>query len=703
MVPRESQVAARPIPETRELRDAWALAAGAGIGWFWAFALLATRDYLILLYSVLSPTPPVWGFLALPAWKLVAALGAAALLTGAAAWLVRLSKRDCIQPVCALYLAYLVPLLDLVRGAGVPLPPTFYEPLLLAVITGYTARAVAREMGLRFPLSSPPARSWLILTWVCAASAAVWWYLQGASAYEDFLLGYHDFGHFGYRVVNTWQGRGFLLESPGEPAFWDHFNPGLALLAPLWGLWPDEKLFILLQALCLAVPAVLVHGIARAWGAQPQAAACWALAYLAFPAVGLLNLNYSYGWHPVSMALPLIFLAVWALLHRRYVAAVAATVLACSFKETVLVTLGCLAAALAVQAWLDQSRSKVDSVARRPDALLARRVPWSVWLLVWAAITVAFFLVVRLTPFAQFQTSRFANLGDSSLEIALSPVLRPAAFWGQVAQPRSLIFLLALLVPLGLRALVRGWLILLAAVLPLTVLLAWEHQPATCIAFQYVTTLIPVFFLAAISGAARDAHGAQRPGDALSLEGASVSIQQGLLTVGAAALAACLTASALFGGLPWSSRTLVVMAARSYQVDGQHSAQNPRAAGSPGHRRLMTVIHKVNHPERAVLASGRVAAHLLHVRRLEAVGQAIVRWDDLCVEAGPGRSGVEVFDWILLDTCEVFQQSPEDMDFIIQQARRAGYAEMHAGDGILLFARRSPPEVSGVLQSDLPE
>ena len=152
-------------------------------------------------------------------------------------------------------------------------------------------------------------------------------------------------------------------------------------------------------------------------------------------------------------------------------------------------------------------------------------------------------------------------------------------------------------------------------------------------------------------------------------------------------MAACLTASALFGGLPWSSRTLIIMAARSYQINDQLTDENPRAVGTPGHQRLTSIVDTVNRPDYAVLATGRVAAHLLHVKRLEAVGQAIVRWDDLCREAGQGRSGVEVFDWIVLDTYEVFQQSSESMQFIAVQAQRVGYRQVPTGDGILVFAR----------------
>jgi uncharacterized membrane protein len=647
---------------------------------------LATRHHLVLGYDVLSSAPPLWGFLALPAWKLLAALLTGVAASGLCATTAARRGRPCGTATAWLLLAFAVPLLDAMRLTGVPIKHTFLEPLLVVFVAGKVVREIVRDRSLASNDTPQIRRIGLLATALLASLAVAWWYHQGRCAYDDYLLGYHDFGHFARRVVNTWEGRGFLKETPGSPAFWDHFNPGLALLAPLWGLWPDARLFLLLQAVCLASPAPIVFGIARAWGASALAATCWAAAYLSFPVVGQLNLNCTYGWHPVSLALPLIFLTVWALLPRRFVAAAVAAVLACSFKETVVVTLGCLAAVLAVGAWLRKRRSLQAEKLPVSDTILSARLPLSCWIAVWAALTVAFFLILRLTPFAEFQTARFDNLGDSSIEIAMSPVLRPRAFWGQIVRMESILFVLTLLLPFGLCTLRRGWLILSAAAVPTIVLLAWDHPPATSIAFQYVTTLVPVFFLAAISGGAAESGACA----ALSPQDGSRCVG-GLMTSGASVLAACLTASVFLGAMPWSSPTMTVLAARSYVQHGQSFDTNPRAAGMPGNDDLNAVVDRVNRPQFAVLASGRIAAHLLNTRRLESVEQALVRWDDLSSEAGPGQSSIEVFDWVVLDAYESFQQSDEKIQFVAAEAARVGYMEIPAGDGVLLLTRPRQP------------
>lgn len=660
-------------------------------GCFWAVSLVATREHQIVGYDVIASAPAGWGFFVLPVWKLVSILLVSIALAVMCRHSAQRQRRWLGTAERWLLSAYGIPLLDLLRALGVPIAYTCFEPLLLTGIAGAAVTALVRHrpgafgewVATRFAgRFATRFRDWIpwVVTWVLAAAAGGWWYLQGCRAYDEFMLGYHDFGHFAYRVASTWEGRGFLLETPSLPAFWDHFNPGLALLAPLWALWPDARLFLLLQALCLALPAPLVFRIARAWGVSAGGAATWAAVYLAFPAVGQLNLNYSYGWHPISLALPLMFAAVAVLQARRYGWAAALAVLACSFEEAVIVALACLALALGLHAWWSRRDAACAVCESRPEAVLARCLPAGIWLAIWAALTIAFVLIAKYAAFTQYQTGRFEDLGDSGLEIALSPLLRPRVFWGQVLSHNSLLFLFTLLLPLTPAALLKGRMVLLAAVFPLGLLLGWNHPPAKSIAFQYVTTLLPILLLAAMTGARRWAAGRQATASTSSAAGA------GDLAVGLPALASCLVAATFFGALPWSSPTLTIMRAQTYQVDGGPSEKNPRRPGTAGHQAIRDAVALVSSRQSSVLASGRIAAHLLNVRRLETVAGAIDRWDALRAEAGTGRSSTQVFDWIVLDTRERFQQSWEKMQFILDDAERAGFRQQGAWDGILVLA-----------------
>ena len=322
-----------------------------------------------------------------------------------------------------------VPALDLLRLLDCPIPLTFMEPLFLA---GLTAAAVG-EMAVALSVPSEVQKRvasipWSLVVWGVAILLGIWWYLQSVDAYDNFLLGFNDFGHFGQRVANTWNGRGFLMETPSLPPFWDHFNPGLALLAPVWGLWPDPQLFMLIQAICLAVSAPIVYAIARQLGATGLEGAMWSIAFLVYPPLSQLNLSYTYGWHPVSLALPLLFLAFLFLLRGQRLASLLVALLACSFREDVVVIMGCLAAAMALQ--LGWVRWRGEESALSETGVLADKFPIWAWATINLALIVSFVLIYEFSGLRQFQVSRFEKLGDTALEIFASPLLRPGVFLG---------------------------------------------------------------------------------------------------------------------------------------------------------------------------------------------------------------------------------------------------------------------------------
>ena len=211
------------------------------------------RHHLTGNYDVMPTAPLLWGNVALPALGLLFALSAG-LFGLDPLWLPGPKAGTSMgSPVRWLTISWAIPVLDLLRFAGVPIPMTFLEPLLLAGVTGAAAGALAETF--HDPLLRWPAEAgtvWFAAVGLLAILLGGWWYHQGQQAYDNYLLGYNDFGHFAWRVANTWAGRGFLLETPGLSAFWDHFNPGLALFAPLWGAWPDPRLFLAIQAICLA-------------------------------------------------------------------------------------------------------------------------------------------------------------------------------------------------------------------------------------------------------------------------------------------------------------------------------------------------------------------------------------------------------------------------------------------------------------------
>jgi len=682
----------------------WLWPAVAAAGWFWAVQIVALRQHLILFYETIAGAPPAWGVMATSRLHFLLALSGAALLGFGCHGVGKTLRQRLPAATGWLLVAWFVPAFDLLRLGGVAIPRPFWEPLLLAGTTGAAAAQIAVHVQVpsRWRAAWGRLPHWAVVS-ACAASLGAWWYVQGCRAYADYMIGFADFAQFGWRVASTWEGRGLLSETPSLGPFWDHFNPVLILFAPLWGVWPDARLFILIQALCLSAPGLLVYAIVRRWGGAPWTAATWSCSYLALPAIGQLNLNYTYGWHPSSVALVLFFAAAVLLLGGSRLWAAAAVLVACGCQEDVFVTLAWFAAVMGAAAWIEERRRGEGRAGPSPAARLPQCMPPFLWWAVAGLLALGFLLVFTYAGFAGFQTGRFRALGDSAAEILLSPILRPAVFWGNVFRPRCAYFVLALTIPLGLANVARGWLFALAAALPLGVLLAWDFIPATSIAFQYHTLIVPLLVLGAIAGAAGRAPSAgtlptrcaeegsgRRAGD--SVDRASWT-DRGLLIGGTAALAASLTASVPLGAMPWSTPTLVEAVGGTY-VDDQGALLVGRLKrGSAANSLVNDLLARIRSERNAVLSTGRLATHLLTAERLEVAGFARSRWEAMRREVGPERSPIELFDWVVLDTREQFCQSPEDIQFLAGEARAAGYELVQQDLGILVFAkgRRAAP------------
>ena len=107
------------------------------------------------------------------------------------------------------------------------------------------------------------------------------------------------------------------LKGPGFNLLGDHFSPILAVLAPLYWIWPDRRMLLVAQAALLAVSVIpVVRVTARRLGQWAGFAV--GVAYgLSWGIQGMVG----YDFHEVAFAIPLLAFAMAALADRRYRAA----------------------------------------------------------------------------------------------------------------------------------------------------------------------------------------------------------------------------------------------------------------------------------------------------------------------------------------------------------------------------------------------
>jgi uncharacterized membrane protein len=534
--------------------------------------------------------------------------------------------------------------------------PHILEVILVAASISLSFRALlaaspsARtESGWTVALENRFNRWGGVVVVIVSIIIGLWWLIQSLEYYDSFMLGYNDFGHFLQRVANTAAGRGFLKETPVLPAFWDHFNPGLVCLIPFWLIYPQPTLVLVLQAASLAGSALLIHRIAIELGHTKAGAACFGLAWLSHPVVGQMNLAYTYGWHPITFAIPLLLVTMLMLLKGHYGFALVGCLAAMSFEEGVFVIVGLTAGTSVLLKTVLKSQPTQSQV---PAVAFQDTLQLKAWFATGLFCVISFILIYRFSGLAQFQTGRFIRLGSSPLEIVLSPMMRPDAFWGQLFKIENFILIAGLLIPCGPAGLLRGWRWLLPIVLPIAVLVIWDHQPAHSLAFHYPSTLLPLVWLATMIGS--------QPG---SGQPAGFPLANAM-----AALIAGLTLSLFIGQLPYSCATLMDVEARTYA-----GVERRRSSFAEDGIWLKEKTEVIRATRDECLATGRIAAHLVGVRDIETVGQFVERRQQLAVLPDRMKNPLLHYKWILLDRLEAFQQTPTQTASIESEAITAGF------------------------------
>ncbi len=639
--------------------------------WLATGSAISTRMQLVFDYSTLPSVPAELEVLAVPSGVfcllLICALGLfGALYQATINFGVSSNLALACGLVCNLPLALLI-----ARSMGIAVPQAaWWEIVWFAIFTGasvglalHQSPTGPRARWQAFTIAMSP-RICFSIALACVVLATVWWYLQSDHYFREFQLGFNDFAHFTQRINSTLRGHGFLRESPVLPPFWDHFNPGLTLLIPIWGACPYASTIFLIQSVCLAGSALLVFAIARAHGCPGLVALLWSLAWLAIPSIGQMNLAYTYGWHPITLAIPCLLASYWCLVRERGYWAIAFAILGCSFEEGVIAAIGCYAAANLLRTLMEaRTRSSVDPPS---DQKCLRTGTVRSWGIVFIAAVVAFALVYRFSGLAQFQTARFARLGSGPFEIVLSPVLKPAVFLELFFRERNLAFLSFLLAPFVICVSGRFLWTVLAISVPMAVLLLWEHMPAQSLAFQYASCLLPIVFVGAIESSSSKR---QNP--------AGIAISHAW---------ACFSTSfimAIFvGQMPWSLDSLIDVKTKTYGIDGDARRQ----LGSDDNAWIRTTIDRIRTRGRIVdsmavpleglrvLATGRIAAHFLGAKDIETVGQFWQRYSDLARLDTSLPSPVVRYDVIVLDHRETFQQSTDEISRIKSEALAHGYS-----------------------------
>jgi len=237
-----------------------------------------------------------------------------------------------------------------------------------------------------------------------------------------------DLGYYVQLVWSIATGRGPRVSLPEMSAWGDHLSPIMYLFVPLFWAAPGAVVLLVAQSVALALGAVAVFALARAWVGDERTAAAFAALYLVNPSLHGVNVR---DVHAAALAIPLLLVAIWAGTAERWGIFAAAAVLCLACREDAALAL------VGLGAWLGVGRRRWVGgavVIAGAAAILAADV-W--WVIPW----------FRGEPYPHL--GRYAHLGTSLASIATGLALHPVAALATILTMDRLVYALALLAPLG--------------------------------------------------------------------------------------------------------------------------------------------------------------------------------------------------------------------------------------------------------------
>ena len=328
-------------------------------------------------------------------------------------------------------------------------------------------------------------RIWTLSIWAAMVAWTIVLFAVVRDGYLNFRVGRFDLGNMVQAVWSTAQGRPLEITNgaTGEQMtrLGAHVDPFLALLAPLWMVWPSPLALAFAQIAAVSLGALPVFWLGRRHLGSDRAAGLLALGYLAYP---WLAVTAAAAIHPVTFAIPLFLYCVWFLDSDRLVPFVFFAVVAMSTGEL----MGLPIAALGI--WYTLARGR-------------RRAGVGIALLgaAWTFVAV-YFVVPAFSGEDSIFFGFYGHVGGSPQGVIRTGFTDPVAIVGALFEAHDIVYLIWLGLPLlGLFLLSPG---LAAAALPQ--LLAnglSDFRSMTDPRYHSVAAVIPFLIAATVFGIAR--------------------------------------------------------------------------------------------------------------------------------------------------------------------------------------------------------
>lgn len=312
--------------------------------------------------------------------------------------------------------------------------------------------------------------------------------------YDNFYTGRFDLGNMDQTVWNTVHGHIFQLTDPNGTetvsrlAFHSDFL--LAGLAPLYILWEDPRMLLLIQVLIVAIGGIFLYLLAAEILKNKTIGLVITAAYLLNPSLERATI---YDFHAVTLATTFLLASYYFMRRKNYIAFIISAILAGITKEEIWIITGFMGGLVAFQG--------IFQTAKNNQKIKQVIVGLS---LAIASLGIFYFLVWYAIPGSSnsqehFALSYFNENNDSPSSVVKNIFLAPDKTIQKILQNERIDYYQKLFQPVGyLTLFAPQFLILPSADLVLNILSdkGELHQ----IYYQYTAAITPFLFIGMIYG-----------------------------------------------------------------------------------------------------------------------------------------------------------------------------------------------------------
>ena len=309
--------------------------------------------------------------------------------------------------------------------------------------------------------------------------------------YDNFYTGRFDLGNMDQTVWNTIHGRIFQLTDPNGTQTISrlsvHADFILVLISPLYLIWSNPKILLLLQTFVLAFGAFFIYLISKDVLKNKLISLVFALTFLLSPAIEFINL---YDFHPVALASTFLLVTFYFYLKKKYLWFLIFAILSALTKEELWAIVGIFGFFMLIRS------IKEKEVKNNFEKILGT-------LLFIFGFGFSYLLIAKIIPFVKgsdhFALSYYADFGNSPLDILKTILLNPIKTFSTLFEHTRITYISQLIGPVGFLSLLAP-VFLIFAVPDLLISLLSNNPQLHQIYYQYSASIIPFVFISAIYG-----------------------------------------------------------------------------------------------------------------------------------------------------------------------------------------------------------